>query len=204
MIGLIGSIYMSSGNSISFTDEATTNAGDNKTYTITDAVKRYFDPNSSLVVKVNDVIVTTGFTIEYAGGVINFSASQGANPVTVTGKYFAVAEVGAFYNYKISLNRTVLDTTSFIPSGTDYGWETSSVGLKSYTASAEKFYIDSTINAQMIAGKNLVIVFYLNESTAIRYEGYGFIDKQDISVDVKELIKETLNIKGNSPLYFRD
>jgi len=89
---------------IALTDEATTNAGDNKTYSITNSAKRYLDLNTAVVVQAKyDEIQTVTITGSPAGG--NFTLTFGGNTTTtiaynaaasaVQSALIALASIGA-------------------------------------------------------------------------------------------------------------
>ena len=199
IVGLLGSIYMSTGTSTSFTTEAMTDSGDHMRYSITNTAKKYFDNLTDVLVYVDGDLVTTGYTIEHITGSVIFEASQGADPITVSGKYFSVAEVGAFFNWKLSINKSILDTTAF---GSE--WNTNITALKSWTVTAEKYYINDDMTDILLAGNNIVLILYVNESTPISYQGYAFMSKDDVNTTVAEIIKESLEFTGNSTLVFLD
>ena len=52
-------------------------------------------------------------------------------------------------------------------------------------------------------GDPLIIMMYVNTSSDIRMEGYGYIETEDWSFDPKNVIMETINFKGDGPLYYR-
>ena len=89
---------------IALTDEATTNAGDNKTYTITNSAKRYLDLNTAVVVQAKyDEVQTITITGAPTGG--TFTLTFGANTTatinwndpasTVQTRLQALASIGA-------------------------------------------------------------------------------------------------------------
>lgn len=197
LAGLLGKIYLSSGSSASFTTEAMTDSGNHLRYSITDTDLAYWDIDSAITVYVDGSPVTSGYSIEYAGGNIIFETSQGASTITVSGKYFTVAEVGGFYNYKVNIEKTMVDITTF---GDTFKKVLPILG--DWSATAERFYYDETFTD--LVGSKLVCVFYMDEASAIRYEGYAYIKKNDINTPTTDVIKESLELVGESGIYFRD
>lgn len=197
--GVVGGIYKASGVSTAFTNEAMTNTGDNMRYAITNGAKAYWDVSNGVTVKVNGVTVTTGFTIEYAGGNVVFAVSQGANPVTVTGKYFTLASVGGGYNWKLDAENDLLDATEF----SSNGWRVYIEGQSSFIGSFEKFWLDGTSLADL-GNELLVLVLYVDSGVSkIRYEGYALLKKNGIETAFDGLVKETIDFNGNGQFYYR-
>jgi hypothetical protein len=187
-------------NPVAFTDEATTGDDDNKRYTITDAEKCYWDRNTTVTVKVDDVTQSTGFHIEYPGGVVVFDADQGAGVVTVSGSYFTVAQILGFFNWDLKVQNKTLDVTTYESSE----WEEFALGTKNWTATAEKFWIVDASYFDSI-GNEAIIVLYTDFGTAkARFEGYTNIASVDIGSPVGEMIKEKIEFTGVQGVYFRN
>ena len=52
-------------------------------------------------------------------------------------------------------------------------------------------------------GDPLILMLYVNTSNDTRMEGYGYIETEDWTFDPKNVIMETINFKGDGPLYYR-
>ena len=85
--GKLGAVYRTDGNaSTAFTTEATTSNATYTRYSITNSAKRFWDDAVSVTVKKNGTTITTGFTIEYAGGVVVFTTPNlNTDVITVSG-----------------------------------------------------------------------------------------------------------------------
>src|SRR5579885_417352 len=109
--GYKASLLITSGSSLSLTDEATTDAGDHKTFTVTNAAHRFLDPNASYTIQTAPdgstwSTVTTGFTIYYGAGAIVFTnAVSGGTPSCRihAGNYFVSSLLGFANTTDISL-----------------------------------------------------------------------------------------------------
>jgi hypothetical protein len=74
-------IYVTSQPAVTFTNEATTDSGDHKTFTITNQAKRYLDRDTAVVVqKGNDELQSVTITGSPTGG--SFTLTFGANTTT--------------------------------------------------------------------------------------------------------------------------
>lgn len=196
--GKLGAIYKDTGAAaISMTDEATTADATFTRYTITNDVKRYWDKSQALTVEVDASPVTSGFTLEYPGGVVVFDSSQEGSTVTVSGYYLTVSEVGGFYNWAIDEAMNVSDSTTF---GDSYK-EFTATQLE-FTGSAEAFWADDTYYSEL--GTEVILVFYVDEANDIRYEGYGTVTTDSVEVPADELVVESLELQGSGVLYYRE
>jgi hypothetical protein len=202
MSGKIGAVLVRTADpAISFTDEATTASADYKRYAITNAAKRYWDKTAAVTVKKNSIAVTTGFIVEYPGGVIVFdTALDPGDVVTVSGKYVTVSQPAGFFNWSVQTSVKTLETTCF----ESHEWSEFVIGDKSWKGSAEKFWVtDSEFFSKI--GTEVMLALYTDFGTAkTRFEGYGTIETGDVTIPANELIKEKISFTGVGPLYFRE
>lgn len=202
--GKVAAVYKESGPSTAFTDAATTSSAGYTRYTITDAAKRYIDRNVAVTVKKNGVIQTTGFTIEYPGGVVVFSTPLLATDVVlVSGNAFPMAQIGGMFNWKADLDQDLQDVTTF-DSG---GWKQQLAVLRGFSGSAEAFWGDGSLFAELTSaeGAEMVVALYVdNGASKRRYEGYARLTKDSIEVPVDGIIKESIDFQGDGPLYYRE
>lgn len=183
-----------------FTTEATTANATYTRYTITDSTKCYWDKNTALTVYVDSVEVTTGYSVEYAGGVIVFdSALTSGNVVTVTGAYVVMEQLAGFFNWSLTVNNTTIDATTF-ESGE---WSEFELGTKNWTATAEKFWASSDAFSDRI-GDEVIVVLYCDFGTPkTRFEGYGVINSTTANTTVNELVTNQISLSGSQGIYFR-
>lgn len=184
---------------VAFTDEATTADATLKRFTITDGTKRYWDKNTAVTVKKNAVAITTGFHLEYAGGVVVFDdALLGTDDVTVSGKYVTVAQAGGMFNWTVDLTLDTQEKTTFA-SGE---WREFDSTLLGFTGSAEAYWGDDQFFQAL--GAEVILALYVNETGPVAYEGYAIIAGDGIATDVNELIKEDVEFTGDGPIYYRE
>lgn len=206
ILGTLGAIHMFSGAPVSVSSEVLIDSGDHRRYLVADQETSYWAIDGyGLNIYVDDVIVTTGFEVEYAGGNVIFAVSQGASVIKADYTYYPVAEVGGFFNYKLSIVKEEKDTTCFIEdTETDFGWSTCKTGLGSWSVSAEKYYLNENMFSLLTAETKFVLVMYIDTVSKIRYEGYVHAFKLDINNNLKDIISESLEFKGYGKIYFRD
>ena len=195
--GKIGSIYMKTDAVATvFTDEATTNTGDNTVYYITNDVKRYWDKNTAVVVEV-DAAVETDVTIDHVGGRITFTTPlAGTEVVTVSGAYWTVSEVAGFYNWSLDITADMEDSTTFV----NNGWREFTPTLKGFTVSAEAYWQNGDFLDRL--AEEVVVSLYTNEASDLRYEGYARITSTSIETATDGLVQESVEYTGNGELYY--
>jgi hypothetical protein len=202
MSGKVGAVLVRTADPATiFTDVETAASADYKRYTITDTSKRYWDKTTIVTVKKNSVAVTTGFTVEYVGGVIVFdTALESGDTVTVSGKYVTVSQPAGFFNWSVQTSVKTLETTCFESNE----WSEFMIGDKSWKGSAEKFWVmDSEFTSKI--GTEVILALYTDFGTAkTRFEGYGIIETGDVTIPVNEVIKEKISFTGVGPLYYRE
>ena len=107
-----------SGNVVSMTAEATTNLGDNKTYRITNALKRVIDWDTQPIVKVGGSVTAEKYSIDYLRGTVIFATvNAGRGAVTLEGKYVPMSVAAYANSFNRSTECELLDATVF---GNDY------------------------------------------------------------------------------------
>lgn len=199
--GKVGAVYVQTADApVAFTDEATTANATYTRYTITNTSKRYWSKSYAVTVKKNSVVQTSGFSIEYAGGVIVFdSALQPTDVVTVSGYYVTVSQAGGFFNWSLDAELETAEATTFA----SQGWKQFEPTLKGFSGSAEAYWGNADFFNKL--GQEVVVVLYTDAGTAKnRYEGYALITSDGIETAVDALIQETIEFTGAGALYYRE
>ena len=193
--GKLGAIYVQTTDApVAFTSEATTTS-DHKSYTITDRSKRYFDEVSGIAVHVDSIIVIPSY-INYVTGTVYFDTTQ-TGVVTISGHYLQIAQRGGFTGWKMEVVAETKETTTF----EDNGHKTFLATLDTFTASGDSYWFDYRFKNSL--GQKMVFVFYVDTvNTGTRYEGFGFIDKNSINLNVADIVKETINIQGHQSIVY--
>lgn len=202
--GHVGAIYKASGTSVAFTASAMTNSGDNLRYYITDTAKRYWDNTKAVTVEkstdggTNWVIVTTGFTIEYAGGHVVFSVSQGTALFRVSASNFTAAQIGGGFNWTVDIEADTLECTDYEAAG----WRKFVSGHKGFTGSFEMYWANGTNLSEL--GSDVILVLYVDSgANKYRYEGYAKVNTNGIETPTDDLVTETLDFQGAGEIYYR-
>jgi hypothetical protein len=198
--GKLGAVYCQTADaSTTFTDEATTSSAGYTRYTITSATKRYWDKTAAVTVKKNGGAITTGYTIEYPGGVVVFDVALApGDAVTVSGKYLTVSQVGGFFNWSLDANADMAEKTTYVSAS----WKEFKQTLNGFSGSAEAYWGDETFFNNL--GQEMIIVLYVDVGAAkIRFEGYVLFNSDGIEANVSEIVQESIEFEGNGKLYYR-
>lgn len=199
--GKVGAVLVQTSDApIAFLDEPMTANADRTRYTITDATKRYWNRYADFVVEVDGTPITSGYSIEYAGGVVVFEeALEVGEVVTVSGEYVQVEQLAGFFNWSLSVNNKTIDVTAY-ESGE---WEEFVLATKNFTVNAEKYwYVDKTFPT--LVGQDVIIVCYTNfGAPKTRFEGWATLGQVDINSPVNEIINERLSLTGKDGIYYR-
>jgi hypothetical protein len=196
--GKLAAVYAQTDDAaIAITKEATTEDATGLRYQITNAAKRYLDPATAVLVYVNNVLVTTGYTIEYAGGVVVFETDP-ANTVTVSGAYLQLEQVGGFFNWSLDISAEPLPTNAFGDS-----WESCIMGIFGFSGSAEMYWGDERFFS--LLGQRQLLVLYTDTTVGNedRYECYAYISGDGVTVYMSDVVKETIKFKGDNGVYYR-
>jgi hypothetical protein len=198
--GKIGAAYRTDGlASVAFTVEATTGNATYTRYAITNAAKRFWDDTVVPVVKKNGTVVSSGFSIEYAGGVVVFNpAILNTDVIIVGGNYFNIVQCATFFNWKLDIDQDLKEVTTFASNG----WKEQLATVKGWNASADGYWADGTFAG--LLGKNIILSLYVDYSGNKRYEGYVYIKKNSITEPVDDVVKENVDITGDGALYYHD
>jgi len=199
--GKVGAVFIQTEAApISFANEETVANDDFTRYMISNTVKRYWDKNSVVMVKVNDSAVSTGFSIEYCGGVVVFeTALDPLDEVTISGSYLIVSQHGGFFNWSAELEMETSDVTTFQSAG----WKENLPTIKGFSVSAESYWGDEEFFSRL--GEKVIIALYVDSGPSKRrYEGWGLISSDKIDTSVEDVIDENIEFQGTDSLYYRE
>ncbi|WP_256846912.1 hypothetical protein [Paenibacillus sp. Pae108] len=203
--GAVGAIYQTSGPSVEFSQKELTNSGDNMRYYITEATSRYWDNSAPVTIEKSTnggsswVIVTTGFTIEHAGGHVVFDTDQGNAIFRATGKKFNTVFVGGGFNWSLDIEVETMDSTTFASSG----WREFSRSFAGFSGSFEQYWTNGEASLQ-VGQATFIIILYVDSGTSkSRYEGYAIITSDSIETASDSLVQETIDFNGNGKIYYR-
>ena len=204
--GKVSGIYRKDGASVAFANLALLDSGDHKTYhvPIADTAHRYWDKLQQTTVTV-DLGAGAGFQppvgeyeIQHPSGYVVFKmALPDIAVVHVSGQAFTLVQVAGAFGWTLDLKTETLDATTFEGNG----WKVFVTSFKEYSAKIEKFWVNDDLP---IFNIELLFVFFVSKLTdQSRFEGWGIINQESITVSVGELIKAPLSIQGTDGIYFR-
>jgi len=199
--GEVGAVYVSDIDTppSSFTDAATTNSGDNKRYQVTNTAYRYWPIDAAITVKKNDVVITSGFTLERAGGYVVFDvANQPTDTITVSGQALTLVQCGGMFSWSADMKADLQDVTTFASGG----WKENVATVGGWSGSAEAYWGDRRFFDSL--GEILVVKLFVDSGASHRcLEGFAIITSEGIEAAVDDVVKEKIEFEGVGPLYAR-
>lgn len=177
---------MVSGSPIPFVDEATTTT-DQMTFQISAEPKRVLDLETPVIVKVDGVVVNTGFVIKRISGKIVFDEEQ-AGAVTVSASFLPLSVAAECYEYSFTMDAESRDTTAF---GMDY--RRREPGLRSGSGNLSQWFeIDLYFINVLISGKPLVIEMYPGTNVdPIRI--FAILESDEVSSAIADSVNESVS-----------
>jgi len=192
--GYGANVYLASGTPVAFTDEAMTNAGDNKTYTITNSTKRFWSRATPVTVKKNGSTITTGFSVQYPGGKVVFTtANQPTDVITVSGQYIPVSQLGDGREWSLDISDDTQEVTTF---GSQ--WKAFVVTRIGSSGSITHFWNDGSFLSLM----GSLMGFELQVTSSNKYQFYGYFTKDSIKTAADGVIEEPLDFTVDGNVYY--
>ena len=189
--GYLAKVYgidTSSGFSLPFTDEATTET--DKIYQINDATKRIWDPNEGIILSdgtLDESWMDRG--VDWFTGRVKLNET--GLTVTVSGNYFpTLIEIGEAYNWSLDISTDVVDVSAF---GDE--WKKKTALQKTWTGSFEQFAIDKYWFDITKMAKIFVVKLYAEPTRG--YQGFCAIPTLSTGATLSDVIKETINLEGH-------
>jgi hypothetical protein len=175
-------------------------------FQVTNFLRRIIDPDAAVTVKVNAIVVTTGFTIDYLFGKVTFSpALAPADVVTVSGNFLPTLDVIESKEFSVSMTRDMGDVTVFAV--TDNRSRLPLLKDASGSISHLKALLDDLDpGAGTVRLFNLLVdgtrkVLELNPGgQADFWRGWVTFESQEVAAAVDDLVNATLNWQLSPPL----
>lgn len=201
IVGKVGAVYVSDVNTapVSFIDGPCAGDVARKRYQVTNTAHRYWPLDETITVKVNTVPVTTGFTLERAGGFVVFEDTlEVGDAVTVSGKALTLVQAGGFFNWSIDGDGEDAEATTF----QSQGWKEFVRTLKGWSGSAEAYWGDRQFFDSL--GQIIVVKLFVDSGASQNcMEGFAVVSGDGIEAPVEGLVEEAVDFTGTGPLYLR-
>ncbi len=202
--GKYGAIYLSSTIPTAFTAEATTANAERTVFQITNAAKRYWDPNTPVVVYADGAEVpSTQYVVAYAGGKVIFKKARGAGVViTVTGAAVTVARFAECHEWKLDVSTDFIDTPAF-----QADWKHVVEGQTGATGDFAKWL---TVEAgtwfltRLTAKTPLLLLLYQQDTASEhdRFEVMAFLSGDGIKLMTSGAVDEAIDFTVTGPVNY--
>ncbi|MDQ7794150.1 MAG: hypothetical protein RDU89_07020 [bacterium] len=199
--GKVGAVYVSDVDAapVPFIDEPTTPDAERRRYQVTDPDYRYWSLDAAITVRVDDIAITSGFTLERAGGVVVFDvALDPLDVVTVSGTALTMVQGGGFFKWSFDAKGEDSNATTF-ESG---GWKEFLRAINGWSGSAEAYWGDRQFFDSL--GQIIVVKLFADAGASQRcFEGFALITSEGIETSVDALVQDSIDFEGVGPLYPR-
>jgi hypothetical protein len=176
-----------------------------KTYEITDRTKRYWSESDGVTVYDNGspVSVANISSIEYLAGQVVFAGTYSVvGAVTVTGKYYTIAEVTFANNASFSLDPNLEENTTFNSAQTNSGYKTRSRTLLEGSLTVSGFYDSSdNFSTEALAGTEVIVEYRPNKDSSKAYVFKAQIDEDSDDSDVQGLVGKSYTFTSTGKIY---
>lgn len=180
-----------------FTDITTEADATGTRFVIESPDMRYWSKNHDVAVKVNGVVVTSGYRIEHAGGVVVFD-NPPVGIVTVSGKYLQMHQVGGCFNWSLE---QVSDTREATKCNSG-GWREYKQSLNSFVATAKAYWMNADWLRDL--GQEVILVLFVDTGNDLRYEGFAIVNENSIEKTAGRIVEETIGFYGQGPIFYRE
>lgn len=213
LAGKKADIYLTSGAAVSMpleamSDVSTAFGGLARTvYAVTNNVKRYFDPTSTLTF---DISLNSGgswnpVTPDFVrASSIAFIAQQQAAPAAMfrvnTGKYLPYARMGGGHEWEMTPTNPLIDVTEFGMTSKKH----LATSVDEGTVTLRRWYADDTMRA-LISGSILALILYTDATAqpgAPRYDLLARLKQDSIKAAVTNAIEEDLTFEIQSDVTY--
>lgn len=196
------SVLLTAQPSISFVNEATTDAGDHMTYTITNQAHRYLDKGTVPIIQTSPdgttwTTVAVGFTLKYVGAIVVFTVANavGTQVRISNGKYFAYTTLVESAGAEFAAKMTMEDVSVFNSTGTHTFLPTLREGMLKV-----KTWMMGINRANNLTNRDLLVVAYVTPS-GNRYEGYCYVSDTSLKSEVKGAVSEDVTFQLTDQFY---
>ncbi len=190
------------GSTTSMTTEAMTLVS-GKTYKITNAAKNVWDRAATFNVFDNGVNHNADVeNIDFLFGRVTFkSAYTVTGPVTVTGSYFPMSQLGKGNAFTLTMSAEAIKTTDFATAQANGGYHTNMPGLRTVSLELQGIF-DATVNSKddLVDRVELIVdIDPVGDGKSVA-RGFFRIVNTGQSGDVGALEEETLNLSLSVPV----
>lgn len=181
------------GTPIAATGLATTDAGDHKTYTLTDPTRAVLTRTGAVTVYVNGTPTGAAYTLDRLFGRIVFAvALLGTDVVTVDASYTPMTSIAEAHDYAINVTGMDADKTTFASAG----WTERSMVRHDAAGTISRFYQADSLFTDLLTNASVVVVEHWRDAATVDSRAWAIFDKDDVKASVGSLVDETYSWLG--------
>jgi len=198
----------------SSTNEAATLSTDLVTLSINATAKRHWDPTSTKPrvyssTSTGTLLSATKYDVNYAQGKVVFrkSSEQSSTRVyTLDVDYLTASYLTGGRKWALEANVGMLDVTAFSTSATNAQWRSFKPGLADWNVSIERLISTGDTGPfaydRLAAGTRVLTELWAVGTGGEKYEGYGWVNKDGLSLEPGDRGMESVDVQGDGPLYY--
>lgn len=187
-----------SGAAVVFTNEATTDAGDHKSYQITATAKQVWDPQAAITVqRSTDGGATWGaavgaYTLNRLKGTITFTSANGAaDKIRVSGSYLPLTTAAAAKQFSYSAKAATVEATAF--GDVDL---TRLQATQDCAGSLALWWLDSYFATALDAGLPIVVEQSIADGATPAFRAWALLTERGLQVVQGGLLEEPITWEG--------
>jgi hypothetical protein len=202
-------VLLTSSPSLSMTNQALTNSGDNTTYTMTGTpARRYWDRTATFTFETSTDGSTwtpaTPVSVRYINGRVTFSGAVGGTHQAriASGKYWPYAAVVEAREWTPDIARDVKESTVMTTNNTPTQWRTFIGGLLDGSFKLSQWLADDTYFQKVSSETVMIAGLVIDVTSGARLDCECLITKDSLKIMLDDLEEEDLEFKITGPVYF--
>jgi hypothetical protein len=199
--GYLAEVFQAGSSTVMTTEAMTLVSG--KTYKITNAAKNVWNRAVTLNVFDNGVNHNADvLNVDYLFGRVTFKAAYTVTgPVTVTGAYFPMAQLGKGNSFTLTQTANMIDNTDFATAQANGGYRTHTAGLRTVEIELGGTF-DATVNSKDDVNDRLELIVQIDpvgDGLSVA-RGFFRLLSAEQTGDVGALEEETLQLSLSVPV----
>lgn len=188
------------GSALTLTAAATTNAGDNKTYRITNTAQRVLVPDAAITVNVGGSPTAEVYTLNRLRGEVVFATvNAGRAAVTITGQYLPLASAVGARGYSYTLAAAPLDATTFDSADSNNGFPDRVQGMLDVSGSISlRWSTDVVLRDALLNATTVVLEFYSDRNATRDLAVWALLNKNQVDAAVDSLVERGIEWQGEA------
>ena len=167
---------------------------------INNVAQQIIDPDSTPVLLLNSTAVpATDYSVNHIQG--KFQWNAGDPPVgtyTANIEYLTATSVAGGREWSLNIDQDMLEVTEFGSSG----WKEYQPNMAGAGGSFTRYWNDPTFFDYVETSQRFVIELVTNSADNNRYQGFAYVNSDQLGASVDSLVTETVNYQVDGAVYY--